>query len=602
MTNSIPPFSRLAAASAFDYGPSATAPATSRVRPLAELVEATIRPGDTVHYPWLSTRACASIFEVVRQARCGRLHGLTIISTSLRAETALLITSGAARRFVTSFAASTYPSIRANTILRDAVTAGTIELEEWSLLAIIERTLAAAMGWPFVVADTLSETSLPSGAGGGVATLADPFTGTQAAVMPPLASDVTLIHCPLADWEGNGVLLPPFAEDIYSAYAARRGVLLTAERIVSPTELRRWAHHVRVPAACVAGVAAVPFGAHPAAQAMPVGLDGTVGYGEDYAFLTELGRLRDAADAEAFCRRWIDTADREGYLAQLGPERIEHLVAMEMRGSWQIDAMASGSALDTSGPAEPPSSAGQPSVGERLAVSGARATCMRARSTAARTVLAGAGVSSLAAALARVALLDEQQYIDLVFESGVVGYVPRPYDSTLSNTRNLPTARQLSGSLETLGMLMRATGGTLAVLSAGMVDTLGNANSNRSWTGEFLVGGGGSTDIARATSTIAVLPADVRRFVQTVEFVTYHGANLDVIATDRWQLRRTSDGYMLSAWFADLWADADAALADVRERTGWDVKVAEDVVRLDPPSATELDFLRALDPDRNLLG
>lgn len=591
----LPPLSPMFSVPGFDFGAAATAPTANRTRPLAEVIATAVRPGDVVHYPWISTRAGASAFEIVRQARAGRLRDLTVISASLRADVGLLVASGGIRRIVTSFSATTYPSIRPNALLLDALAEGSVELEEWSLLALVQRTLAAALGWPFVPADTVRDSDLPNAAEPGLGAVADPFRdGARTPVMPPLACDVTLIHCPIADWEGNGVLFPPFAEDVYSAYAARRGVILTAERIVSPQQLRRFAHHVRVPAARVIGLAEVPLGAHPSALPVPVDV-GVAGYGEDYDFLTAMGRLGRVAEAEEFCRTWIDSADRHEYLARLGANRIEHLFAMELGESWQTDMLAKPDAVD--GPDEA-------AVGERLAVSAARAVATQCRAHQVRTVLAGAGVSSLAAALARVELLEEAGHVvDLVFESGVIGYVPRPYDSTLSNARNVPTARQLTNSLETLGMLLGGPAeDKLAVLAAGVIDQHGNADSNRSWTGGFLVGGGGSTDIARATSTVAVIPADPRRLVDTAGFVTYGGRRVDVIATEFGHLTRVRDGYVLSAWFADQAGCADAALEQLRARSGWDVTLGSAPVRLDPPRPAELAFLRTLDPQRNLLG
>lgn len=577
----------------FRYDEAATAPARSRVRPLEQLIGDEVVSGASIHFPWLSTRAYAALFEVIRQARSGRLRGLTVISASLRAEVGLLVPSGGVDKLITSFAATTYPAVRPNTILAQALKDGSVEVEEWSILALIQRVLAGALGWPFVPALTMDGTDLPAGAwDGGTERVVDPFEGTECSVMPALRPDVSLVHCPVADWEGNGVLFPPFAEDLHTVYAARQGVILTADHIVSPADLRRWAGHVRVPAARVLGVAHVPFGAHPAASPVPVRVEGVAGYGEDYRFLTDLGRLRTVEEADAFSRRWIDEPARGSYLRALGRERIEHLLAMDLDESWRIDQ------LD----AEPDT--GRPvTLGERLAVSGARAMAELARASGSRTVVAGAGLSHLAAALGRTTLLENEHVVDLVFESGVLGYVPRPHDATLSNTRNLPTARHLSSTLEVLGMLLPSTGDTtIAVLSAGVLDSRGNANSNRTPAGQFLVGGGGSTDIASRVPTVAVVAADRRKFVDTAEFVSYHGAKLAVIATDVGHLRKHDGSYVLAAWFADAADGADDALARIREATGWDVRLAADAHALPAPTAEELDYLRAIDPDGNLLG
>lgn len=583
------------AAADFRYDAGATAPAPARVRPLDEIVREVVEPGDQIHFPWLSTRAYASLFEVLRQVRSGRLRGLTVISASLRAEVALLVASGGVDRLVTAFAATTYPAVRPNTILAQAIRDGALVVEEWSILALIQRVLAGALGWPFVPATTMDGTDLPVVPGSRpVRNIVNPFDESDCSVMPALRPDVALIHCPVADWHGNGVVFPPFAEDLHTVYAARKGVILTADHIVSPADLRRWAGHVRVPAACVRGVAHVPFGAHPSASPVPIRVEGAAGYGEDYRFLAELGCLRTFEEAEEFSRRWIDVPTRAHYLGELGRERIEHLIAMDLDESWRIDELdAEQTRAET----------GSVTLGERLAVSGARAMANLARASGTRTVVAGAGVSHLAAALGRVTLLDDEHVVDLVFESGVLGYIPRPHDATLSNTRNLPTARHLSSALEVLGMLLPATPDTtIAVLSAGVLDSDGNANSNRTPSGQFLVGGGGSTDIASRVPTVAVVAADSRKFVGMADFTSYHGANVAVIATDVGHLSKCDGEYVLSAWFKDAAAGADEALARVRAATGWDVRLAPDVEQLAAPCTAELEYLRAIDPEGNLIG
>lgn len=576
-------------------------PIRSKVAPLEELVTEFVDSGCSVHFPWLSSRGSATLFEIIRQCRAGRLRDLTIISASLRAELGLLIGSGGVGRLITAFAATSYPSIRSNDFLTTAVRDGDVALEEWSMLSLAQRMLAGALGWPFVPSSTLDGTDLPAGVrpADELATLVDAASGATHSVMPALRPDVVLIHCPIADWDGNGVLFPPYAEDVYSAYGSRRGVILTAEQIVPPSVLRRWSSHVRVPAARVLGVAQVPFGAHPASLHVPIHIEGISGYGEDYDFFREMGSMRTMEDVEVFAKRWVDVSSRNQYLAQLGRQRIEHLLVKDFDESWRADRidMLGGDGPDERQPAE------VIRAGERLAVCGARAMADLVADAGARTVVAGAGVASLAAGLGCKILGERGGAVDLLYESGVVGYVPRPHDSTLSNSRNLPTARQLTNTLEALGMLVPSSGESMvALLSAGQIGEDGTCNSNRTTTGKFLVGGGGSTDIARHVRTIVVLPAKAGRFTDLIDFVTYWSPEIDGIATDAGFLVRESGEFALAGWFADLWPDGESALRHLREVTGWDLQLAAGARALDPPTADELAYLNAIDPDANLLG
>ena len=88
---------------------------------------------------------------------------------------------------------------------------------------------------------------------------------------------------PLADRAGNVVLQPPLLEGVWGALAARRGAIVTVERIVD--DVRPWSHLVRIPAHRVLALVECPMGAHPGGLYtgdLPVD-----GYGEDYDFWVE---------------------------------------------------------------------------------------------------------------------------------------------------------------------------------------------------------------------------------------------------------------------------------------------------------------------------
>src|SRR5258705_5657925 len=95
-----------------------------------------------------------------------------------------------------------------------------------------------------------------------------------------LQPDVALLHGPIADRAGNVAVHPPLLEGGWGALGARRGAIVTVERIVE--DLRPWSHLVRIPAHRVLAVVERPIGAHPGggyADSLPVS-----GYGEDDDF------------------------------------------------------------------------------------------------------------------------------------------------------------------------------------------------------------------------------------------------------------------------------------------------------------------------------
>jgi hypothetical protein len=77
--------------------------------------------------------------------------------------------------------------------------------------------------------------------------------------------------------------------------AAREGVLLTVERVLSPEEVRAHAHLGLLPGRYVRAVSPAPFGAHPSGLS-PHGSSGAAGYSEDYDFIVS---FQQAAESEA---------------------------------------------------------------------------------------------------------------------------------------------------------------------------------------------------------------------------------------------------------------------------------------------------------------
>ena len=80
-------------------------------------------------------------------------------------------------------------------------------------------------------------------------------------VLQPLAPDVALVHAAAADPAGNLAFSEPLLDGVWGAWAARRGVVATVERVVD--DLEGLGHRVRVPGHRVLAVVEAPYGAHP---------------------------------------------------------------------------------------------------------------------------------------------------------------------------------------------------------------------------------------------------------------------------------------------------------------------------------------------------
>ena len=223
---------------------------------LSEAVERHVLPGDAVHVMLGHSRWTAAARETARQF-WGTDAGFTLIMTSLGALGALFFRGGMLRKVVTAYSGNSFPSYGPNPIFRHAYESGEVALEHWSILTLSQRLEAAARGLPAMVTGSVHGSDLASNPG---------FASVDSAFGPvgllaPLVPDVALLHGALSDARGNLVVSEPMLEGTWGAWAARRGVVATVERIVD--DVSELGHRVRIPAHRVLAVVEAPFGAHP---------------------------------------------------------------------------------------------------------------------------------------------------------------------------------------------------------------------------------------------------------------------------------------------------------------------------------------------------
>ena len=136
--------------------------------------------------------------------------------------------------------------------------------------------------------------------------MATPFG--EVGLLEAYAPDVTLLHAPVADRQGNLAFNAPGLEGVWGALAARRGVVATVDRVVD--DIRPWSHLVKVPGHRVLAVAETPMGAHPGglfARDTPVDP-----YGEDLEFWAEARAASHGEDFDAWIEHWVLGARRPG--------------------------------------------------------------------------------------------------------------------------------------------------------------------------------------------------------------------------------------------------------------------------------------------------
>lgn len=255
---------------------------------------------------------------LVREILRSPLRGLTIVSYG-GPDVGMLCAAGKVRRLIFGFVSLDLVPLDQH--FRAARQAGAFECWELDEGMLQLGLRAAAMGVPF----------LPTRVGFGtdvlkhnpwLRTVRSPYEdGEELVAMKALRLDVALLHVTEADAAGNCVILSP--DPFFDEHLARAAqqTYVTCDRLVSTREVcgRDRVRYNPFERSLVAGVAEVPFGAHPTAS--------VPGYGIDVEHLN----LYNAAAGEgwaAYREKFIDLPDHESYLAAVGgAERLSKLPA-----------------------------------------------------------------------------------------------------------------------------------------------------------------------------------------------------------------------------------------------------------------------------------
>jgi glutaconate CoA-transferase, subunit B len=235
-------------------------------------------------------------------------------------------------------------------------------------------------------------------------------------------------------------------------------------------------------------------------------------------------------------------------------------------------------------------------------------TVAAARELTDRTVcFVGIGLPSTAANLAR---LTHAPRTVLVYESGTIGSKPTTLPLSIGDGELAETADAVVPVPEIFNYWLQGGRIDVGFLGAAQIDRFGNLNSTVIGDYEHpkvrLPGGGGAPEIAAmAKQVIVIIRQSTRTFVERLHFrssVGYGsgpgererlgmaGGGPTVVITDLGVLRPDPETCELTLTRIHPGVELD----DVREATGWPLRVAEDLEQTDPPSDDELRVLREL--------
>ena len=220
----------------------------------------------------------------------------------------------------------------------------------------------------------------------------------------------------------------------------------------------------------------------------------------------------------------------------------------------------------------------------------------------------GIGLPSTAANLAR---RTHAPGLVLVYESGTIGAKPTRLPLSIGDGELATTADAVVGVPEIFNYWLQPGRVDIGFLGAAQLDRFANINTTLVG-GDYehpkvrLPGAGGAPEIAASCrEVIVVVRQSARSFVDRLDFVTsvgygkgpgdrerlgLRGAGPKMVITDLGVLEPDPDTCELVLTRLHPGATAEQA----REATGWPLVVRDDVATTQPPTATELDVLRAL--------
>jgi glutaconate CoA-transferase subunit B len=184
---------------------------------------------------------------------------------------------------------------------------------------------------------------------------------------------------------------------------------------------------------------------------------------------------------------------------------------------------------------------------------------------------------------------------DLVlgYESGTIGAKPYRVPLSIGDGELAETADLVVSVPEMFNYWIGPGRVQVAFLGAAQVDRFANLNSTV--IGDYdhprtrLPGAGGAPEIATGCEEVVVIaPHSPRTFVERLDFRTTTGARTTAVITDLGVLEPRDGELTLTS------VHPGVAVEQVREATGWELRVADAVAVTEPPTETELGALEEL--------
>jgi acyl CoA:acetate/3-ketoacid CoA transferase alpha subunit len=210
-----------------------------------------VADGDYLAYDLnIAARGPGSLFrEIIRQ----RKKDLWVMAKFTWTDVSLLIAGGCVSKVDVGW-------MESGPILNRSIKDGTVKLIEWSNGALAYRLLAGSLGVPYLPMRYLGGTDTFDRSG--AILTEDPYNHKPICVVPALNPDVALIHAHQADIHGNTRIFGAGVSPVEMAMASKN-VIVSAEEIIEPDEIRKEPQRTTIPYYFVDAVVHAPFGSYP---------------------------------------------------------------------------------------------------------------------------------------------------------------------------------------------------------------------------------------------------------------------------------------------------------------------------------------------------
>lgn len=294
---------------------------------LKEAVSKYVNDGDTVYYGGFQIHVpMALTHEIIRQKK----KRLNIINASTDVGGLdLLVAAGCVDEMHLAWAMNWY--VKAPYAIRRAFQSGQLKRFDLSNFGATSALIAGFLGIPFIPVRGNIGTDMIKHNTTDAKVVEDPFTGSKITVVRAWRADVAIIHAQKVDRLGNVVTWGTRGvTDEFGTMGTKRGVIVTAEEVIEPEEVRSDPDRTLVPYFKTLAVVHCPWGAHPSACRGY--------YGLDIRFSQYQGKYERSAELlPTFMKEWIyDCEDHAAYVkkyiskfGQQGLDRLKPVLGFE---------------------------------------------------------------------------------------------------------------------------------------------------------------------------------------------------------------------------------------------------------------------------------